>query len=142
MHAIAHACRPDETVFDALAAFYMERLGLGYEAAASPSGPVAALLAAARAQQHRPRPLLLGLLAGLAPASGAGPGSGRLAQEGAWPFLLSMLRCVARLHGATWPAFVKVRRPQRGGVRGRTAQCCDEAAAASPPRAVLGGSAP
>lgn len=90
-------------MFDAIADYFVERQGHSRAEVCSSSGPVAVLLAAARAHLHKPKQLLLGMLAGLAPTA-----TGSVQPEGAWGFLLRLLHCMARLHGASWQAFVQV----------------------------------
>ena len=55
-----------------MACFFCELRGFSRDAVLSPSGPVAALLAGARAHLQQPKQLLLGRLVGLAPSGGSG----------------------------------------------------------------------
>lgn len=101
-------------MFEAAADFFCERRGFSRQAVLSPTGPVAALLAGARAHLQQPKALLLGRLAGLAPSGGTGS-SRSLQHPTAWHFFVRLLCCLRALQGAAWEPLVKVR---GGGGRG------------------------
>lgn len=101
-------CRLAENVYEAMARFFCERRGFSREAALSPTGPVAALLAGTRAHLQQPKQLLLGRLAGLAPSGGSGR-SRSLQHPEAWHFFVHLLCCLRALQGAGWEALAKVR---------------------------------
>lgn len=95
-----------DNAFEAMAQFFCERRGFSRQAALSPTGPVAALLAGARAHLQQPKQLLLGRLAGL--VAGGGSGSSRSLQHpAAWQFFVRLLCCLRALLGAGWEALVK-----------------------------------
>lgn len=97
------ACSQHESVYDAVASYFVEQRGCTRQEVTSSTGPVVALLVAAQAHQHRPKQLLLLQLAGLSDGSAA-----RSLPEGAWVFVQELLLCTARLQGASWQTFVKV----------------------------------
>lgn len=96
-----------DNVYEAVAEFFCERRGFSREAALSPTGPVAALLAGARSHLQQPKQLLLGRLAGLAPSGGSGS-SRSLQHPAAWQFFVRLLCCLRALQGAGWEPLVKV----------------------------------
>lgn len=96
-----------DNVYEAMAQFFCERRGFSREAALSPTGPVAALLAGARSHLQQPRPLLLGRLAGLVPSGGSGS-SRSLQHPAAWQFFVRLLCCLRALQGAGWEPLIKV----------------------------------
>lgn len=96
-----------DNIFEAAAAFFCERRGFMRDAALSPTGPVAALLAGVRSHLQQPKPLLLGRLVGLAPSGGSGS-SRSLQHPAAWQFFVRLLCCLRALQGAGWEALVKV----------------------------------